>query len=44
VADRCDLARGTLSAYERGTAKPTPPTLERVVQVLGGDVLGNGQR
>ena len=43
LADRCDLARSTLSAYERSGARPTAPTLARVVQVLGGDVLGNGQ-
>jgi transcriptional regulator with XRE-family HTH domain len=44
LADRCDLARSTIGAYERGAAEPTAPTLALVVQVLGGDVLGNGQR
>jgi transcriptional regulator with XRE-family HTH domain len=35
LADRCDLARPTIGAYERGAAHPLAPTLERVVRVLG---------
>ena len=44
LADRCDLGRSIIGAYERGVAEPPAPTLARLVPVLGGDVLGNGQR
>ena len=44
LADRCDLARSTIGAYERGAAEPLMTARERLVQVLGRDVLGNGHR
>jgi transcriptional regulator with XRE-family HTH domain len=42
LADRCDLARTTIGAYERGAAEPTAPTLERLVPVLGPGLVGDG--
>jgi DNA-binding XRE family transcriptional regulator len=44
LADRCDLGRSIIGAYERGVAEPPATTLARLVQVLGSDVLGNRQR
>jgi transcriptional regulator with XRE-family HTH domain len=44
LADRCGLARSTIGAYERGAAEPLMTARERLVQVLGRDVLGNGHR
>jgi transcriptional regulator with XRE-family HTH domain len=35
LADRCDLARSTIGANERGTAKPTATALDQLARVLG---------
>ena len=44
LADRCDLARSTIGAYERGAAEPPASALDRLVPSLGSDVLGKGHR
>ena len=35
LADRCDLARSTIGAYERGVAEPSASALARLARVLG---------
>jgi transcriptional regulator with XRE-family HTH domain len=40
LADRCDLARATIGAYERGAAEPSATALRRLVRVLGPGLVG----
>jgi DNA-binding XRE family transcriptional regulator len=42
LADRCDLARATIGAYERGAAEPSATALRRLVRVLGPGLVGDG--
>jgi transcriptional regulator with XRE-family HTH domain len=39
IAERAQVTRGMLSAYERGHQEPTLRTLERVLEALGVDLV-----
>jgi transcriptional regulator with XRE-family HTH domain len=41
LADRCDLARATIGAYERGVAEPSASALARLARVLGPGLVGD---
>jgi hypothetical protein len=42
LAHRCELARPTIGAYERGVAEPSAGALRRLVSVLGPGLVGDG--
>jgi DNA-binding XRE family transcriptional regulator len=44
LVHRCDLARSTICAYERGAPEPTATALERLVRELGWGLANSNRR